>query len=252
MDNQYPPPTPPQEPKSSGSGLKTCLVGCLVVFLVMLIIGGGAIWWVSRNANRLIADIGTKAIDSVLESSQLPPEDKEAIRTEIGRVADALRENRIGQMELIRGLEELASSPAITLIVVTGVRETYLKKSGLDEAEKEAGERSIQRVARGVINGEIPEAKVQELLDLIGTRDGQGNLQLKQQLTDEELRAFLAEAKRVADEAGVPDEEYKVDVVQEVRKIVDRILDENQAGDANGLDAEATPATDPDESVLQP
>jgi hypothetical protein len=249
MDNDFP---PPQEPKASGSFLKNCLIGCFVMFLIMLVVGGGAIWWVTKNANRLMADFGTKAIDSIVDSSQLPVEDKAAIKAEVGRVATALREDRIGQQDLLRGLQELTESPAVTLIVVAGVRETYLKKSGLDPAEKEAGERAIQRVARGVINKDISQEQVQELLKLIGTADASGNVQLKQQLTDEELRTFLAEAKRVADEANVPDEEFEVNVVEEVRKVVDRILNEagatepNDSGDAPVLpDGSAEIETEP-------
>jgi hypothetical protein len=47
---------------------------------------------------------------------------------------------------------------------------------------------------------------------------------MKPMLTDEEIKTFVAGAKKLADDAMIPDEEFKIDIGDEVKRIVDEGL----------------------------
>lgn len=53
---------------------------------------------------------------------------------------------------------------------------------------------------------------------------GEGHWELKKTLTDEELRSFVEDAKKVLEDAGVPDDVPAVDFAAEAKKIVDNVL----------------------------
>jgi hypothetical protein len=58
----------------------------------------------------------------------------------------------------------------------------------------------------------------------VADRDARDQWKLRPKLTDEELRAFLAEAKKQADDAGIPDQPADIDPSGEIKKIVDEAL----------------------------
>ncbi|MGY8771150.1 MAG: hypothetical protein ACKVH8_22280, partial [Pirellulales bacterium] len=43
-------------------------------------------------------------------------------------------------------------------------------------------------------------------------------------VTDEELREFIAECKRIADEKEIPDENFIIDLTAELKKAIDNVL----------------------------
>jgi hypothetical protein len=51
-------------------------------------------------------------------------------------------------------------------------------------------------------------------------------VQMRPTVTDEELRAFLSEAKQQADKAGIPNEPESFDAAAEFTKIIDEAIDE--------------------------
>ena len=54
----------------------------------------------------------------------------------------------------------------------------------------------------------------------VADKDADGAWQIRQQLTDEELRKFLASAKQEADTAGVPEEVPEVDPSDELKSMI--------------------------------
>ena len=103
-------------------------------------------------------------------------------------------------------------------------KRAYLRDSGLSEEELAAADLAVQRFARGVIDKSIPEAKREELLDMVSDKDSQGRREFRKSLTDDELRAFLAGITEAADEAGVPEEVPEINFADEFDEAVDMAL----------------------------
>jgi hypothetical protein len=81
-----------------------------------------------------------------------------------------------------------------------------------------------------VLDNDIPEASRDVTLQKMATKDAAGNWQLKQSVTDDELRAFLAAAKSDADAANIADQPEVVDPSEELKQIIDEALGAAPAG----------------------
>ena len=81
-------------------------------------------------------------------------------------------------------------------------------------------------MARGLSEEKIAENSMDEALDLITESKADEQRELKDSLTDEEVREFIAACKTVVDEAEIPDENFQVKVSDAVKAIVDELLGE--------------------------
>jgi hypothetical protein len=217
-----------------------CLIGCLVVFGVLVVLGILAAVWVARNMHTWMADMGSMAVNQVISESDLPAEEKNQMREQAARVMNALREKKItlGESGII--LQKVMTSPLMPVLVVGGVDRQYLQRSGLTEEEKTQGRQGLKRFARGVVDKKIDEAGIDAVMQHVADRDGEGHWQLRGMVSDEDLRAALTEAKTQADTAGIEADPKDVDPSDELKKIVDNALGE--AGPAN---AAPVPPEDP-------
>ena len=115
----------------------------------------------------------------------------------------------------------------MTSIMVTAADKKYLARSGLSDAEKAAGRETIRRFASGAVEKKIDKAGIDAAMAHISDIEPNGHVQLRQTVTDEELRKFLAEAKLQADKAGIPDEPPMIDAAAEFKRIVDEAMNDN-------------------------
>ena len=233
-EKPYPPSKPPLAP---GPGypappprsLAPCLIGCGVTGLVTLLICGGAIWYVTYN----IKNIGTNFIASTVKqsvnASEMRAEDKKKLNAQIDRVADGFKQNKINGQELGKIMEGLTKSPLFVVLIVYGVTHEYIHRPGQDAEVKAQAERTLQRIARGTAEGKIKSEDLEKPFSTISqdpNRPAQPNQppQPKQQLSDEDLKMFLEDLKALADEKGIPDEPYELNVGAEVKRIVDEAV----------------------------
>jgi len=88
---------------------------------------------------------------------------------------------------------------------------------------------------RGAIDGTIDEASMDAAMAHIADRQEGGGWQLRNQVSDAQLRAFLAEAKAAADEADVPPQPEDFDPSEEVKRIIDQAMGEPEAVDSDAV-----------------
>jgi hypothetical protein len=213
---------PPTEKRRSG--WQNCFIGCLIVCVILFVLLALVAFWISRNWRDWIATGGTEGIRQAMLDSQLPPQEQQEIMVQVDRVATAFRDKQVSAEQLGVLAEKLMQSPLMSAIVASTIDRQYLAKSNLSEEEKTEDRRTLQRFVRGVIDKKIDEQGLDAAMTHVADRDRQGHWQLKKQLTDEELRAFFAEAKRQADDAGIPAQPAEIDPSEEVKKIVDAAL----------------------------
>lgn len=209
------------EERSSSSG---CLKGCLIAGVVCLILGGIAVYWVMKNIENLAVSLGAFVINAAIDQSDLPAQEKEEIKVQIARVTDAVKDGTMTDQQfeaILKGLEE---SPLISVIMVAGIEHKYFDKSGLDDAQKEAGRLALRRFMRGALSGDIEEADFQEAMNLITEQDENSGERLKESVTDEELLELFELVKAKADAAEIPEDVPEVDPSDEMKRIIDEAL----------------------------
>jgi hypothetical protein len=214
----------PGVPVERKSGWRSCLTGCLVVFVILVVIAVLIGFWVSRNWRGWASTLAVEGIRQGIESSQLPPAEKQEIMVEVGRVATAFREKTISNERLAELAQKIVQSPLMSLMVASTIEQHYFAKSGLSEEEKTAGSQTLQRFVRGSIDGKIDKAGIDAAMVHVADRDPQGQWKLHQNISDADLRAFLAEAKKQADAMAIPEQPAEIDPSEEIKKIVDEAL----------------------------
>lgn len=212
--------------------------GCLIVFAVLLIlaVAGGIFVWM--NWKSWAASITQSAVREVLRESSLPEDQKQAITAEIDTLATDFRDGKVSFEDLSRVGREIAASPLLPLAGVQLAKEKYLDRSDMTAEEKSAAQRSLQRFARAVYEKKLTPAE-EQIMDAVKpvVRLKPGNQwEFKENPTREELDQFVANCRRKADEAGIPDEPFEINFAEEVRKII---------GAARGGGARSAPSPAP-------
>ncbi|MCH2200400.1 MAG: hypothetical protein MK102_00405 [Fuerstiella sp.] len=211
----------PDLPKSEGRG---CLKGCLIAAAVLLVLAMIAAWIVSLNWRDWAGAFVRTGLEETLNETDLPAEEKEQIQEQVERVVTAFEEGTLtgAQVELL--VDELVQSPLPGAVIAFTIEKQYFDRSGLSDEEKDAGRTTLRRCVRGYSDGDLTEEDVDAALVHVGTKDADGNWEFRDDVTDEELRKFLAEATERADTAGVAETVKEVDPSDEIKRIVDSIL----------------------------
>ncbi len=213
---------PPVEAKNIW--VPACLVGCLLMCVVGGLLCAGTVWYVYSNAKRIASNLARDAIVGTVEQSDLDQEEKQAIIAQVDRVVDQYQAGEISTEDLGRIMEELAESPLMGAILIRSVELKYIEPSGLGESEKEDARLTLQRVLRGLYEKQLTTDDLEPAMDHVSYRDSQGNRQLKNRISDDELRDFLTACQEQADAAEIPDEPYEVQISQEIQRAIDRAL----------------------------
>jgi hypothetical protein len=202
----------------------SCLIGCLAVVGVLIVLAIILGVWFARNWRDWAADIGTQAVNQAVDSSELPPQEKGEVKAQAERVAKALRDKKISAEQAGKILQRIFESPLMPTIIVGAIDQQYLQRSGLSAEEKAEGRLTLQRFARGAIDKKIDEQGIDAVMAHVADRQPNGEWRLRQQISDQDLRAALTEAKARADAAEIPAEPEAVDPSDELKRIIDESL----------------------------
>ena len=215
---------PLESTPQQSSGCRNLALGCGCAAGCLLLVAVGIGVWVSMNWKNWVADIGKQVAADAVAKSSLPEVDKARIRNRINQLADDFKAGKVSTEQLGKVMEQIAQSPLLPLGLVMAADEKYVKPSGLTDEDKDAGRRTLQRLARGVFEKSIPDNDKQEVMKLVMEPQPGGGERLKERLTDDELKAFLEKAKEKADAAAVPDEPFEVNIADEIEKAIDNVL----------------------------
>jgi len=229
----------PEYGRTSGSGgcWKGCALGCLVVFLLTVVVGVIAGWYAYRNGKQWATTAARAGVEQALADTELPQDEKDAILAQVDRLVVAAKERRLSWEALAKAGERVQQSPLFAAWMVFAAETKYIQPSGLSDDEKRDATRTLQRILRGLHDKSMSLQQLEPLQAAIMVDNGKGEPTLKEQLTDEELRKFLADCRQIADTAGVPDENFEITISQELKQFIDEIL------------GESTSDTHPEESV---
>ncbi len=198
--------------------------GCLIAtgILLLLIIGGGVL--VAFKWKGWVGTMARSGTVSIVNSSQMPADQKQKVIGKIDEVTRDFESGKIDSQQFAKIFEELAQGPLLPLAIVYGIDEQHIKNSSLPKEEKEAGRLALERASRGIVEKSIALQTIKDIMAPVTIQGPNNQMQMKQVVTDEELRPFFKNAKTRADEAQIPNEPYKVNVGDELSKAIDTAL----------------------------
>jgi len=206
------------------SGWGSCLMGCLIGATIVVLMGAGAAWWVLNNWKGWLVTGGTQVIEAGIDDSKLPDQEKVELKAELKRLRNGYREGKISDEQVLRVVETLVQSPLMRMLIVAAVETHYVVNSGLSDEEKTDAKVELQRFASGMMSKKISQEDLDEVLSHIADRDENGNLKIRETVSDKELREFLAAVAKKADAAEIPAKIEPVDPSDTLKQIIDNAL----------------------------
>ncbi len=219
------------------------LVGCGVVLLVLIILVGVGAYFVISNIRGWTADASTKAIDQMLTEAKIDPNEHAEIMVHVESLMTRFEDGEIEWVQLGQVAEQLAQSPVVPSAMVISIDRLYIAQSELEDEEKAQARVDLARYMQGLFDKTIDPDTMNDVLEPAITHspdddDIRLNLKLDEngrtitalksadQVSTEELRELIANAKALADEAGVTENPEPVDLSDEVQKAIATALGE--------------------------
>jgi hypothetical protein len=231
-----------KEPKSS-SCLKMLGIGCVVLVVVLVIAIGTGVYFIKTKGLELVSSAITSMTEKVLQESQLTDVEKEGVRGEISRLTMRMKAGEISLDHMRKLADGIQQGPLPTLFFLQGVATGNLIPPDIPTEEKTSARLNAQRLQRAAVEGKVTPQALQEVLKAI-PRDGNDspkaeqeppswNLEsprqemtgpFKKEITPEDWRPVMTLIKKLADDAGIPNEPYQLELTQEIRKLLDEVL----------------------------
>jgi hypothetical protein len=264
MPGQMPPQGYGPPPSNSGGSnvLAGVLIGCGVIFLLVVGVCGFAGYRAYQGVQSFGIEIASLVADVAIESAEgVTPDEKTRMKAQVDRVKKGFREGKVTLEEAGDTFTSVADSNVMKAINANSMVSPLASHPELTPDEKKGAELTRMRIARGVLDGKIQVDRVTQITSELGgafandfnhfseedmdsesdpeedvdidevnstSDDASANdraAQVKKVAADK-VRETLKKLDAVADETGVAKDEaqLKVDYADEVKKIVDQKL----------------------------
>ncbi len=212
-------------PTSNRSGCGTIVMGCGIAFLVVLILSLGLAYWAYRNMDLLASRMSVAAAKTIVNETPLSPEDKAHVIGRIEEIGDRYAKGEIQTEDLGNALEALMEDErVVTAGVAKFVTEQILANAPIDETLREELDLVTQRLARGVIEHKIQPEELKPIFEQLCNETEEG-FEIRSDLTKETCQSVLEQGKELADSADIPNEPYAIDIVREIDRVLDEVLE---------------------------
>jgi len=224
LDDQDPS-TPDQAPANDGlSGCACAAIGCGVVFLFMLVIGGLSIYWIATNARRVAVTAAVPTLQKAVSTLNIPEDQQQQIDKRIQQVGEQFEKGDLSLEDLGNIVKTAAQGPLAPAAATLWFTEQYISKSNLTDDEKAAAVMTTRRFGRGILNDSIPSETQDKIMDMITDTNDQGQKQIKDRLSDAELKDILKEMADAADAAGIEKSIPEINFADEFDRAIDQAL----------------------------
>ncbi len=256
-------------PRRGGSWL----VGCGVVLAVLLVLAVVATIFVVRSYRGWIGGGIESATSAALVKMRVEEGERLQIKDHVRRLVTRYEGKEISFQQLGSVFEMLVESPLMGAALVGGVDKLYFVGSTLSDEEKATARNELHRYAAGLFDESIDPDTIEGALASVSTNTPDENditlqyqtgpggstsyaLRSADQVSDDDLRELVAQAKARADEAGVEPDPAPIDLSDTLGIAIAQALGEEpdawvpgasmmlagRAGD-DGAGAQGEPAT---------
>jgi hypothetical protein len=194
--------------------------GCLIASGIVLALIVAIVIWVAMSWKGWTASLMRQSTTGIVQKSSLAADQKAAVISRVDALTKDFEDGKITTEQFGNVMKALAESPIMVSGAVYGMDKAHIEKSGLAKEEKDALRLELQRIARGLSDGSLKPQNLQAVIDTVSEPDAFGNKQMKQKMTDADLKALLAKAKETADGAKVSNEPFTIDIVHEIDKVI--------------------------------
>lgn len=202
------------------------LQGCLIVVAILVVIGIAVGIFAAMNWRDWAADLMSVAAKEVINESDLPGSEKPEIIAVFDEVAEGFRNKQVTFEELGDIFEGFEDAPVFWIGLTMQFEGSYVQPSGLSDEEKADAALTLNRVCQGLDNGQLTAQDAKDMLDPVTAddADGEGELLMPDETTDEQVREVIAGALAKVDAAGIPASSVEIDLSEEFREYIEERL----------------------------
>ncbi len=213
-----------QVPQKQMSGCAKAAIGCGIATVILVIILALGAWYVARNAKAWAAGGFASVVNQAVEQSTLPDEQKKTITSRVEHIKDEFIAGNITLEQIGRAMKNLNVENLIAAGFAQYVGSGIIESSQLSDDDKAVGKQAMNRVATGVLDGNISTQEVRQALSPIMRQTGSNNWEFKQNPTPQELQQVLESAADLADKAGIALDAEEIDFGKRVEQAFDEAL----------------------------
>ncbi len=213
-----------QNEKKSSRGCGKIALGCgiaTLVIIILVVIGG---WFVARNARSWASSGFAAIINQAVEQSTLPDDQKQAITARVDQVKQDFADGKITLEQIGSAMEAVNIEGLIVAGMAQNVGASMVESSSLSDDDKADAKQALNRLAHGVLDGQINQSQAKQALDPILVNSGSADWQFKPSPTESDLLKVTDNAAALADQAGVSEEAEEIDFAQRVGEAFDQAL----------------------------
>jgi truncated hemoglobin YjbI len=173
------------------------------------------------------AALVTKAFESVLDEADLPEDEREAIMAPIRELMDDFKNDQASLEELGAILDNLEEGVTQDLVIMRGFELFYINQNpALSAEQKTEARKTVSRYAETIARDKYHFATEHNrsiyAITSTETTDAKGNTcsTVKENLTEEELNQCLSIMKNAADEAGIEDKRFPIDIAAAIEAAI--------------------------------
>lgn len=213
-----------QAPKKQMSGCAKAAIGCGIATLILAIILALGAWFVAKNAKSWTAGAFASVVNQAVEQSTLPDEQKLAITNRVEHIKDEFVAGNITLEQIGQAMENLNVENLIAAGFTQAIGSGIIEQSQLSDDDKATGKQVMNRLATGVLDGNISTKQIEQAIAPIMQQSGSNKWEFKKNPTPEELQQVLENATDLADKAGIPQDVEAVDFGKRVEEAFDDAL----------------------------
>jgi len=220
-----------EEQGNQGGGGGGCIgkliAGCLFMCVVCAVGGYVVYKWTVSAAYNLAGDGVVQAGDFLVKQSDLTTQEQNDVMEPLKLLGEKIKQREVGLEQMGTMADKFLKGPLPTMIMARGFENKYLGSSGLSSDQLADARKVVGRLAHGVSTKQLDQNQVGRIFEplmeekeVVENGSRKTTKRFKEQISDEELQACLQRMTSVVDSAGIPDQEFKVDIGNEVRRII--------------------------------
>lgn len=226
------------------------VAGCLIALGVVIVILIGVGIWVALSWKGWAANLTLKATEEIVNQSALPASEKPEMIAIVEGVTVRFKDGDITFKQFGEVFVDVMASEVLPIGAAYVADNGYVQPSGLTDEEKADGSVQLMRIAQGLHDGSIDrDAYVTAFQPMVDTSadatmktPDAGEVKLivfrdNAEVTDEQLKEVIENARTLADENGVTATPAMIDLSDALQAVVDGSLSENSAPDASDTPA---------------
>jgi len=224
------------EALASKGGGGCFLKGCLVCLILMVLVGGYCAYRAKSWARSSAAFLMVHASETGIKSLELDAKEEEEILAPVRELAEQLKAGDVSLVQSGAIAKSVMEGPVVHALICKVAEAKYLKTSTLPQEELGAAMTTANRFMQAMIAKKVPDDTVNQIREIIAVRVGETHSvhvgtsgtssssneqwQLKDKLTDDEIRQAVTIMQQAADGAGIGPDKVEIKIGEELRKAI--------------------------------